>query len=328
VTSPAPILVLDQVTKRFAGHTAVDALSLSVPAGAIYGLLGPNGAGKTTTIRMILDILAPDAGSVRLFGEPGGGRTHSARIGYLPEERGLYRKMRVLDVIVFLAEMKGVERRVARAKATDWLERLGLADWRLRRIDELSKGMQQKVQFITTVLHEPALVVLDEPFAGLDPVNLQVLKDTVLELAHRGVTILFSTHIMEQAEKLCDALCIIARGRKLVEGALGDIKRTRGGQHLIIGFDGSAGAAAEILADRRAIATVDNYGHYAELELVPGADPQQILQRLVASGARLSRFELQAPSLNKIFIDLVGPDAARPGAGVGTGAAPGAAAHA
>jgi ABC-2 type transport system ATP-binding protein len=323
-------LVLDQVTKRFAGHTAVDALSFSVPAGAIYGLLGPNGAGKSTTIRMILDILAPDAGTVRLFGTPGGGRTHSARIGYLPEERGLYRKMRVLDVIVFLAEMKGVERRAARAKATDWLERLGLADWRLRRIDELSKGMQQKVQFIATVLHEPEFVVLDEPFAGLDPVNLQVLKDTVLALAHRGATILFSTHIMEQAEKLCDALCIIARGRKLVEGALGDIKRRRGGQHLIIGFDGSAGGAADILADRRVVATVDNYGHYAELELVPGADPQQILQRLVASGARLSRFELQAPSLNKIFIDLVGPDAARPGAGAGAEAAvgTGATAHA
>ncbi len=315
--TPTPILVLDRVTKRFAGHTAVDGLSLSVSPGAIYGLLGPNGAGKTTTIRMIMDIIEPDEGTVRLFGERGGGRAHSARIGYLPEERGLYRRMRVLDVIVFLAEMKGVERRAARAKATRWLERLGLEQWRLRRIDELSKGMQQKVQFISTILHEPELVILDEPFAGLDPVNAQVLKDAVLELTRRGGTVLFSTHIMEQAEKLCDELCIIARGRRLVEGPLADIKRTRGGQHLIVGFDGgtgaggAAGAAAEVFADKRVVKQADDYGHYAELELEPGADPQEILHRLVASGARLSRFELQEPSLNKIFIDLVGPEAAR-----------------
>src|SRR5881227_195293 len=198
--SPTPILILDRVSKRFAGHTAVDELSLSVPSGVIYGLLGPNGAGKTTTLRMIMDILEPDGGTVRVFGEPGGGRAHAERIGYLPEERGLYRKMRVLDVLVFLGEMKGTDRRRARERAGEWLERLGLADWRLRRVDELSKGMQQKVQFISTILHEPALVVLDEAFAGLDPVNAQVMKDTVLELRARGATILFSTHIMEQAE--------------------------------------------------------------------------------------------------------------------------------
>ncbi|HVH11205.1 MAG TPA: ATP-binding cassette domain-containing protein, partial [Gemmatimonadales bacterium] len=208
------------MTKRFVGHVAVDDLSLAVPSGVIFGLLGPNGAGKTTSLRMILNILAPDAGRVRLFGTDGGGRVHSARIGYLPEERGLYRKMRVIDVLVFLAEMKGVERRRARGLAGEWIERLGLGDWRVRRIDELSKGMQQKVQFISTVLHEPDLVILDEPFSGLDPVNAQVLKDVVLELRRRGKTILFSTHIMEQAEKLCDGLCIIARGRKLVEGSL------------------------------------------------------------------------------------------------------------
>jgi ABC-2 type transport system ATP-binding protein len=306
------------VSKRFAGHTAVDDLSLVVPGGVIYGLLGPNGAGKTTTIRMIMDIIAPDSGSVSLFGEPGGGRAHAARIGYLPEERGLYRKMRVLDVLVFLAEMKGVERRRARRQAREWLERLGLAEWGLRRIDELSKGMQQKVQFISTILHEPALVVLDEAFAGLDPVNAQVMKDTVLELRARGVTILLSTHIMEQAEKLCEQLCIIARGRKLVDGALADIKRSRGGPHLVIGFDGSAGGATRVFADRDLVRKVDDYGQYAEVELAPAADPQRILGALVASGARLSRFELREPSLHKIFIDLVGPDAraaeVRPGA--------------
>jgi ABC-2 type transport system ATP-binding protein len=315
-SSPTPILTLDRVSKRFAGHTAVDELSLSVPRGVIYGLLGPNGAGKTTTIRMIMDVLQPDLGVVRLFGggEPGGGgggRTHSERIGYLPEERGLYRKMRVLDVLVFLGEMKGIDRRRARQRAGEWLERLGLTEWRLRRIDDLSKGMQQKVQFISTVLHDPDLLVLDEPFSGLDPVNTQVMKDTVLDLRRRGKTILFSTHIMEQAEKLCEQLCIIARGRKLVDGALGDIKRTHGGHHLVIGFDGSVRGAVQVFADKSLVTKVDNYGQYAELELASGADPQHILQRLVTSGARLSRFELQEASLNKIFIDLVGSEAAR-----------------
>ena len=306
----APILVLDRVTKRFAGHTAVDGLSLSVRAGVIFGLLGPNGAGKTTSIRVIMDIFQPDEGSVQLFGERAR-RDHSARIGYLPEERGLYPRMRVLDGLVFLAEVKGVPRRAARLRALEWLDRLGLGDWRLRRVNELSKGMQQKVQFISTMLHDPDLVILDEPFSGLDPVNAQVMKDTVLELRRRGKTILFSTHIMEQAEKLCDELCIIARGKKLVDGALSDIKRTRGGHHLVIGFDGSAGGAQQVFADKGLVKRVDDYGQYAELELAAGADAQQILQRLVASGARLSRFELMEPSLNKIFIDLVGPEAAR-----------------
>src|SRR6266705_3239731 len=297
--SPTPILTLDRVSKHFAGHTAVAELSLSVPRGVIFGLLGPNGAGKTTTIRRIMNILEPDGGA------------HSERIGYLPEERGLYRKMRVLDVLVFLGEMKGMDRRRARQRAEAWLERLGLGQWRLRRVDELSKGMQQKVQFISTVLHDPDLLILDEPFSGLDPVNAQVMKDTVLDLRRRGKTILFSTHIMEQAEKLCEQLCIIARGRKLVDGALSDIKRTRSGHHLVIGFDGSLGGAAQVFADKELVSKVDNYGQYAELELASGADPQQILQRLVTSGARLSKFELQEASLNKIFIDLVGPEAAR-----------------
>src|SRR5438093_1052710 len=222
----ATILAADHIVKRFAGHTAVDGLTLTVPKGVIYGLLGPNGAGKTTTIRMIMNIYVPDSGSVRLFGEDGTGRDHSGRIGYLPEERGLYPKMRVLDVLLFLAELKGVDRRAARPKALDWLARLGLSDWRMRKVNELSKGMQQKVQFISTILHEPDLLVMDEAFSGLDPVNSQVLKDTVLELRGRGKTILFSTHIMEHAEKLCDHVCIIARGRKLVDGPLSAVKQT------------------------------------------------------------------------------------------------------
>jgi ABC-2 type transport system ATP-binding protein len=303
-------VVVDRVTKRFAGHTAVDALSLSVPSGLIYGLLGPNGAGKTTTIRMIMDIYEPDEGSVRLFNDVAGGRTHSARIGYLPEERGLYPKMRVLDVLTFLAETKGVARKTARAKALEWLDRLGLGDWRLRKVSDLSKGMQQKVQFISAILHDPDLVVLDEPFSALDPVNRQVLLDTVIDFRRRGKTVLFSTHIMEHAEKLCDRLCIIARGKKLIDGTLTDVKRTHGGKHVVIAFDGNQGAARQVFGDRRLVAKVQDFGQQAELELADGADAQEILQALVSSGARLSHFELASPSLHKIFVDLVGPDAA------------------
>ena len=307
---PEPVVVVENVTKRFAGHTAVDSLSLSVSPGIIYGLLGPNGAGKTTTLRMIMDIYEPDAGAVRLFDTVGGGRTHSARIGYLPEERGLYPRMRVLDVLVFLAEAKGVSRRSARAKALEWLDRLGLADWRLRKVSDLSKGMQQKVQFISTILHDPELVILDEPFSGLDPVNSQVLRDTVVDYRRRGKTVLFSTHIMEHAEKLCDRLCIIARGKKLVDGTLTEMKQAHGGKHVIIAFDGSPGGAAPIFADRRLVSRIQDFGQEAELELAPDADPQEILKALVSSGARLARFELASPSLHKIFVDLVGPEAA------------------
>jgi len=310
MSAPYPVLVLDRVTKRFAGHTAVDGLSLTVPAGVIYGLLGPNGAGKTTTIRMIMDIIEPDEGTVRLFGQPGTGRDHSARIGYLPEERGLYRKMRVLDLLVFLAEMKGVERRAARARALEWLDRLGLADWRLRRADELSKGMQQKVQFIATLLHRPDLVILDEPFAGLDPVNSQVLKDTVVELARSGVTIVFSTHVMEQAERLCDAVCIIARGEKVLDGTVQEVKRAHRGRNVTVEVEEGVQSIDRLLADRSIVARADSYGHYAEVELADGGDPQQLLHRLVHAGAKVTRFEVTEPSLHKIFIDKVGPGAA------------------
>jgi ABC-2 type transport system ATP-binding protein len=304
-------VIVDRVTKNFAGHTAVDSLSLAVPPGTIYGLLGPNGAGKTTTLRMIMDIYEPDAGSVRVFDTARGGRMHSARIGYLPEERGLYPRMRVLDVLLFLAEAKGVSRRSARVKALEWLERLGLGDWKMRKVSDLSKGMQQKVQFISTVLHDPELVILDEPFSGLDPVNSQVLRDTVLEYKRRGKTVLFSTHIMEHAEKLCDRLCIIARGKKLIDGTLGEVKQQHGGKHVIVAFDGSQGGAAQVFADRKLVSKTEDFGQEAELELAPGADAQEILRALVQSGARLSRFEIASPSLHKIFVDLVGPEAAR-----------------
>lgn len=306
---PEPVIV-DRVTKRFAGHTAVDALSLSVPSGVIYGLLGPNGAGKTTTIRMIMDIYEPDDGSIRLFNDVAGGRTHSARIGYLPEERGLYPKMRVLDVLIFLAEIKGVTRRAARAAALQWLERLGLGDWGMRKVSDLSKGMQQKVQFISAVLHDPELVVLDEPFSALDPVNRQVLLDTVIEYRRQGKTVLFSTHIMEQAEKMCDWIVIIARGRTVVNGALSDVKSEFGGRHVALTFTRNRERAARVLADRSLIEKLDDYGPSAEVELAATGDADRLLRTLVQEEVGLSRFEVVEPSLQSIFIAKVGADAA------------------
>jgi ABC-2 type transport system ATP-binding protein len=258
---------------------------------------------------MIMSIIYPDRGRVALFGGHGDGKDLSHRIGYLPEERGLYKKMKVVDLLIFLAEIKGVPRARARAGALEWLERLGLSEWALRKADDLSKGMQQKVQFIATILHGPELLILDEPFSGLDPVNVQVLKDTVVDMSRRGTTILFSTHIMEQAEKLCDAVCIIARGSIVVDGVLADVKRRHGGSHLVVGAERSAALDA-VLGDRRLVTRADNYGNYAELELAHGATAQQVLEALVRNGVTVNRFEIAEPTLHKIFIDLAGPAAA------------------
>ena len=216
------------VQKRYAEHVAVRDLSLAVPAGTVYGLLGPNGAGKTTTIRMILNVIAPDTGTITLLGKPNTDPSVLDRLGYLPEERGLYKKMRVRDVLRFLAELKGVARKDADRRIDEWLERMTLRtadkDWGKSKVDELSRGMQQKVQFIGTLLHDPELVILDEPFSGLDPINAQALKDTVVELRRRGKTVIFSTHLMDNAERLCDAVCIIARGQKVLDGSVAAVK--------------------------------------------------------------------------------------------------------
>jgi ABC-2 type transport system ATP-binding protein len=304
------VIDIQGITKRFAGHTAVKQLSMGVPRGSIYGLLGPNGAGKTTTIRMIMNIIVPDEGRISLFGTPGTGRDLSQRIGYLPEERGLYRKMKVLDLVVFLAETKGVRRREAKRQARAWLERLGLSDWIQKRVNDLSKGMQQKVQFISTVLHEPELLILDEPFSGFDPVNTQLMKDVVVELARGGATVLFSTHIMEQAEKLCDSVCIIALGQKVLDGPMAEVKRQHGGRHVIVAVDDGGAELQRILADRSLVERADDYRKYAEVELAPNADPQRLLEEIVRSGTRVSRFEIAEPTLNKIFVDLIGAEAA------------------
>ena len=307
--SQAAVLV-DRVTKRFAGHTAVHELSLEVPRGGIFGLLGPNGAGKTTTIRMMLHVITPDEGTITLLGGGGTGRDLAHRVGYLPEERGLYKKMRVLDHLIFLAEIRSLSRAEARKRSLRWLDRLGLHDWTNHRVEDLSKGMQQKVQFIGALLHEPELVILDEPFSGLDPVNSQVMKDVVVEIARSGRTVLFSTHIMEQAEKMCDRVAIIARGQKILDGSLTEIKAGAGRRHIALAYHRDAALAARVLDDRKLVAKADDYGASAEIELAAGADPDQLLRSLVASGVGLSRFEIVEPSLQSIFIDRVGRDAA------------------
>jgi ABC-2 type transport system ATP-binding protein len=303
------IVECDSIAKRFADHVAVSGLSLRVPKGAVYGLLGPNGAGKTTTIRMVMNITIPDEGSIRLFGDSAGGRHHSSRIGYLPEERGLYKKMKVRDVLIFLAETKGVARPEAASKTDAWLERLGLTEWRLRKVEELSKGMAQKVQFIGTMLHDPELLILDEPFAGLDPINQQVLKDIIVQLSRNGTTIIFSTHQMEVAEKICDHVCIIARGKKVLDGGLAEVKRVHGGTHVAVAFEDAADGAAAMRAVGDLVAAADDSGVFAELKLKPEAEPRQLLERLLRQGVALRRFERIEPSLHRIFLDLAGPDA-------------------
>ena len=301
---------LSSISKRFAGHTAVRSLSLTVPRGGIYGLLGPNGAGKSTTIRMILSILLPDEGTVTLFGGEAASRALSMRIGYLPEERGLYRRMIVQEHLVFLAEIKGIPRARARELAKHWLARLGWSDWRKRRVEDLSTGMQQKRQFNGALLHEPELVILDEPFSGLDPVNSQVMRDVVVEIAREGRTVLFSTHIMEQAERMCDRIAIIARGEKVVDGRLADIKREAGVRNVALAFHRNQEAAARVLADRALVARVDDYGATAEVELATGAAGDSLLQALMSAGVGILRFEVVEPSLQSIFIAKVGLDAA------------------
>jgi len=306
------VIDLQHVTKRFAGHTAVRDLSLEVPRGSVYGLLGPNGAGKTTTIRMVMNIIVPDEGSIRLFERDATGRDLSHRIGYLPEERGLYKKMRVLDLLVFLAETKGVDRKTAKRQAQEWIEQLGLADWALKKVNDLSKGMQQKVQFIATVLHEPELLILDEPFSGFDPVNTQIMKDVVVRLSRLGTTVLFSTHIMEQAEKLCDSVCIIAKGEKVLDGRLSEVKRQYGGRNVVVSVDGGTEALHAILENRTLVAKADRYPQYAEVELVAGAEPQALLEEMIRQRLQVRRFEVGEASLHKIFVDMVGKDAATP----------------
>jgi ABC-2 type transport system ATP-binding protein len=306
-----PALVIDQVRKSFSGHVAVKNLSLQVPRGSVYGLLGPNGAGKTTTIRMILDIIEPDSGTIEIFGQSSIRGRAGNRIGYLPEERGLYKKMQVRRVLKFLAELKGVRGRDAEKRIDKWLARLSLTggekDWGNSRVEELSRGMQQKVQFIGALLHEPDLIILDEPFSGLDPMNAQALKDTVVDLRREGRTVIFSTHLMENAERLCDAICIIANGDKVLDGAVADLKAEHGGGYVAVGLGGDRSTAVtDIFADRSLIKRLDDSNHTVEIELALNASAQLLLRKLIDAGATVERFELVQPSLHRIFLDTVG----------------------
>ena len=305
------------ISKRYEEHVAVRDLSLRVPRGTVYGLLGPNGAGKTTTIRMLLDIIAPDGGTISIFGRPNHEAGLLNRVGYLPEERGLYRKMQVRRVLRFLAELKGLNGPEADKRIDEWLQRFGLTtpekDWGNAKIDELSRGMQQKVQFIATLVHDPELVILDEPFSGLDPINAQALKDTVVDLKRRGKTVVFSTHVMENAERMCDAVCIIARGEKVLDGQVTDVRQSSGRRNIALALVGDANTprpaengVGHVLRDPRLVRNVDDNNRYFEIELAPGADPQELLQRLIQAGARIERFELMLPSLHQIFIERVG----------------------
>lgn len=305
--SPASVSV-DRVTKRFSGHVAVRDFSMQVPSGGIFGLLGPNGAGKTTVIRMIMNILEPDEGTIELFGQRQSSRALSHRIGYLPEERGLYKKMKVLDHLVFLGETRGIGRGDSAKRAKAWLERLGISDWAEKKVEDLSKGMQQKVQFAGALLHDPDLVILDEPFSGLDPVNAQAMKDVVVDLAKQGRTVLFSTHVMEQAERMCDRIVIMARGEKVVDGAVSEVKADFGGRHVALGFTHDKERAATVLADPALVAKLNDYGATAEVEMVEGADPERLLAGLVGAGVGLRRFEVVEPSLQAIFIAKVGAE--------------------
>lgn len=310
-SSPAAAVLIEHIRKSYAGHVAVRELSLTIPRGAVYGLLGPNGAGKTTTIRMLLNIIAPDQGSIRLLGVPNTDRGIVDRIGYLPEERGLYRKMEVRRVLRFLGELKGCRGRDLDRRIDAWLERLSLvgngADWSRSKVDELSRGMQQKVQFIGALLHDPDLVILDEPFSGLDPINAQALKDTIVDLKRQGRTVIFSTHIMDNAERLCDAVCIIARGEKVLDGAVADVRNAQRERLVSLAFEEAPSAAVSaVLRDPLLVRQVDDHNRSLEAELVDGVAPSALLTALVSAGARLEKFEVVRPSLHRIFLERVG----------------------
>lgn len=291
---------LERVSKSFGEFTAVRELSLDVCAGRVFGLLGPNGAGKTTTIRMIVNITAPDSGSISLFGRKIDPELQD-RIGYLPEERGLYRRMRIVDQLRFFAELKNVRGKQVESKIDEWLARVKLSEWKNKRSMELSKGMQQKIQFITSVIHDPDLLILDEPFSGLDPINTELLKEIVLDLKRAGKTIIFSTHQMEVAERICDDICLLNRSQKILGGSLREIKRSFGRNSVAVRCEGGDG----VLDNPALVSKLVRHADEAQGLLAPGADAQELLRRLIDSGAVIGKFEMMEPSLNDIFITKV-----------------------
>jgi ABC-2 type transport system ATP-binding protein len=294
-----PAVELIEVRKSYGGFRAVDSISFSIPPAHIFGLLGPNGAGKTSTIRMMIGITSPDSGVVRLFGEPLRRRA-LRRVGYLPEERGLYRRMTVGANLVFLGQLAGLSVATARERIDTWTKRLEIADWVDRRVEELSKGMQQKIQFIAALLHDPDLIVMDEPFAGLDPVNTMQLKDVLVGLRALGKSILFSTHRMDQVEKLCDSICLMNRSKAVLQGSLSEVKNGNGRRFVQIDYEGDG----KCLAGHPLVDSLNDYGNHAELRLKPGADSQELLQSAMRQ-LRVIRFQVMDPSLEQIFIERV-----------------------
>ncbi len=296
------IVELAEVRKAYETKVAVDNLSLSIDAGQMFGLLGPNGAGKTSSIRMMMGITIPDSGRVNLFEKPFQ-RDSLNHVGYLPEERGLYRKMKVLDQLVFFGCLHGLDASEAQKRATDWARRMEIDAVLGKKTEELSKGMQQKIQFIATLLHEPRLIVMDEPFSGLDPVNAVLVEKTLLELKAQGKAILFSTHRMDQVEKLCDSICLINNGRAVLAGKVREIKSRYERNHVIVEFEGNS---SFLQSDE--IAEAKNFSGHAEIRLKPHANAQKLLHE-AAAVATIYRFELVEPSLEEIFIRTVRGDA-------------------
>jgi ABC-2 type transport system ATP-binding protein len=294
-----PVVELAGVTKAYETKVAVRDLSLSIDAGQMFGLLGPNGAGKTSSIRMMMGITLPDSGSISLFGKPFE-RASLERVGYLPEERGLYKKMKVLEQLVFFGELHGLAPAEARNRATAWAKRLDIDEALPKKTEELSKGMQQKIQFIGSLLHDPGLIVMDEPFSGLDPVNAQLLEKTLLELKNEGKAIVFSTHRMDQVEKLCDSICLINKGEAVLVGRVREIKSRYERNRIIVEFEGGA----DFLKSSE-IAEARNFSGHAEIRLKPHGDAQKLL-REASAAARIFRFEMVEPSLEEIFIQTVG----------------------
>lgn len=294
-----PVVELAGVTKAYENKVAVNNLSLSIEAGQMFGLLGPNGAGKTSSIRMMMGITMPDSGTVSLFGKPFD-RKSLEHVGYLPEERGLYKKMKVIDQLVFFGELHGLTAEEARARAISWAKRLEIADSLMKKTEELSKGMQQKIQFIAALLHDPGLIVMDEPFSGLDPVNATLLERTLIELKNQGKAILFSTHRMDQVEKLCDSICLVNKGAAVLEGKMREIKSRYERNRIIVEFEGDAS-----FLNSAEIAEAKNFSGHAEIRLHPHGNAQKLLHE-AAAVATIYRFELVEPSLEEIFIQTVG----------------------
>jgi ABC-2 type transport system ATP-binding protein len=293
-------LTIENITKRFGDFYAVKNLSLKIPSGIIYSLLGPNGAGKTTTIRMVMNIIIPDEGSIKVLNEKMDDNMQS-RVGYLPEDRGLYPKMKVGELLLFLSELKGVRGQTARNRIDDWLKKFDLSEWKQKKVEALSRGMQQKIQFIATVIHQPDLIILDEPFSGLDPVNTKLLKDIMLDMKSQGRTIIFSTHRMEQVEMISDNICLINKAEMVLEGNLTQIKKQYGKNTVVLDYDGDASFVHSLPEVKK----IDDYGKFMEIKMKEQADPQDLLDKAVGR-IRINKFEVREPTLNAIFIDKVG----------------------